>query len=230
MTPQQPQGQQPLPDGLVAQGARIGFAGIQQQLGSIMQLFGQAFQVAQKKMPAPPSDPAVEMTFKAAMAEVERKSKVDQAEQARKAQEVSMAPMLENMKNEFAAKLELERMAREDMQKQYAQQVELMKNDADNRQHQMTELVKNRDDNETAVLIAQLKNDIAAMGARNAATTLNFDVSEALQQALRPFAEGINTTHGAVAELGQAMKALQEGHSAHQQKVLDMAAQLMQQE
>jgi predicted membrane chloride channel (bestrophin family) len=45
------------------------------------------------------------------------------------------------------------------------QEVELMKNQADNMQKQMTERMKNHEDNQTNYLIAQMKEQIAAESA-----------------------------------------------------------------
>jgi len=232
MMPQQPQQQQLAPpDGLIAAGARAGFAGIEQQLSQVMQMFAAAYQVVQKKMPPPPSDPAIEMTYKAAMAEVERKKAVDEASHALKVQEAQQAPMLEDMRQKFEAQLELEQMRRKELAEQFAAQVDLLKNEQDNRQHQITELLKNRDDNETKRLIAELQSKVSSVEAskeKAPAPVLNFDVSEALQQALKPYAEGLGAVHQSVNSLGESLSKMMEGQSSHQQRIMDLAQQLMQ--
>lgn len=241
MSPMMPgmQPQQPLmapPDGVIAQGTKIALAGIQQQLGPVIQMLGMAYQVATKKMPQPPMDPAVDATFKAAMAEIERKKQVDAAEQRRKDQEVSAQPMLEEMQRRFETNLELERMRREEDRARFDRQVELLKNEQDNKQHQLTELLKNRDDNETRVLIAQLQQSVkdAQQEARQAresagpSTTMNFDVSDALQQALKPYADNLLKTQESVAALGEHIRGMSQSTVDHQQAMLKMAMQLMQ--
>ena len=103
------------------------------------------------------------------MAEIERKKQYD-AEKLRLAADKSAAEergagidaTLRHMQQTFDQRLEEIRNAAQAQSEKLRAQVELIKNDADNRQHQMTELLKNRDDNNTAYLIAQLKESIAA--------------------------------------------------------------------
>ena len=89
--------------------------------------------------------------------------------------------MLEAMKREFEAKLEGERMMREDQQKQFSEMMANQRNEADNRQKQMTELLKNRDDNETAMQIKlmELQGQVQSMGEQAPATP---DMTPMIQQ------------------------------------------------
>jgi hypothetical protein len=98
------------------------------------------------------------------MAQIAQKAETDKANQQLavqkhtdemmiKQKEFGLQPMLEAMKREFEAKLEVEKLQREDDRAQFSQMIELQKNEADNRQKQMTELMKNRDDNETAIQV-----------------------------------------------------------------------------
>jgi DNA anti-recombination protein RmuC len=141
----------------------------------IAQELQQAQQIVASKMPQPPLDPAIQKTFEAAMAEIERKKLVDQAENARKdalhqielqdktqEQEREQAkPLLEQLQRMADAKMELMQIQREDDRRQFEEMMATQRNDADNRMHQMTELLKNRDDNETALQIASLKEQLA---------------------------------------------------------------------
>lgn len=140
----------------------------------LLPLLQQATQVVQSKQPPPPSDPAVEATFKAAMAEIQRKTQADQANAQLKAQELQqaaalkekelqMTPILDQMQKEHDAQLEVLRMQREDEQKQFAEMMANQRNEADNFQKQVTELLKNKDDNDTALLLEQMKQQLASM-------------------------------------------------------------------
>lgn len=134
----------------------------------LLPILQQVAQIVQSKQSQPPVDPAIQKTFEAAMAEIQRKTAVDQAEAQRKdnaqkfeqdlkSAEQQQAPLLAQMQRDFDAKLELERLNREDQAKQFQALIEMQKNEADNRQHQMTELLKNRDDNETALQLKLLE-------------------------------------------------------------------------
>lgn len=109
---------------------------MQQMLAPIMPGLQQMQQMAQQWGPKPPVDPAVDATFKAAMAEVDRKKQRDKAELTLEQQlKTQVHPALEQSKH----------------------QVDLAKNDADNQQKQITDLLKNQGDNETKQWIAALQ-------------------------------------------------------------------------
>jgi len=150
------------PDNLALQAAMLAQDRTSQNAQALLPLLNEANQVIQAKTPQPPVDPGVQATKDVAMAQLQQQAKRDQdnitldkykfdAEHGLKQQELAAAPMIEQMKREFDAKLELERMMREDDRQRFDAMIELQKNEADNRQHQMTELMKNRDDNETDI-------------------------------------------------------------------------------
>ena len=156
---------------MAAMQAQQATSAMDQQLLPLLQ---QAQQVVQSKNPPPPFDPAIEKTFQAAMAEIQRKTQADQASLQLKQQELQMtnvmklrelqaAPMVEQVKREQAAQLELLRMQRDDQQAQFKEMMANQRNEADNRFHQMTELAKNKDDNDTAIVIEQMKQQLASM-------------------------------------------------------------------
>lgn len=152
----------------MAQGAEYAAQKMLELAQQLAPMLAQAAQVVQSKMPPPPVDPAVAATERAAMAQIDQRKKADadrlaldtkkhDDEQALKQRDMELQPLLENLARQFEARLEVERMQREDDRARFDKQVELMKNEQDNRTHQITELLKNRDDNQTNLLIAQLK-------------------------------------------------------------------------
>jgi len=156
------------PDQLSLQAIMMAQEKTSQSQQGVAQLISEAMQVIQSKQPPPPVDPAIQATKEVAMAQIQQKSQEFQAnqqfeqqkfaaEQSFKDREFQAAPMLEAMKREFDAKLEGERLQREDQAKQFSEMMATQRNEADNRQKQMTELLKNRDDNITALQVAQMK-------------------------------------------------------------------------
>jgi hypothetical protein len=187
-----------------------------QQLAPMLQ---QATQLVQSKNPPPPTDPAVEATFKAAMANIDAKKAADAEanklaiqkhndEMAARQREFDAAPMVEQMKREHEAQMEVLRMQREDEQKQFAEMMANQRNDQDNRMSQMTELLKNKDDNDTAVILEAMKQQMASM-------------QESLAQA-----ESGRTQTAEMADTAPIMKQLQETlkHSQEAQKQDDHRA------
>jgi hypothetical protein len=67
----QPQ-QQQLPDQAALQGIAMAHQMIGAQMGELRSMFEQADQVVKQKTPPPPVDPAIQKTFEAAMAEIQR--------------------------------------------------------------------------------------------------------------------------------------------------------------
>jgi hypothetical protein len=140
----------------------------------LLPLLQQAAQVVQSKQPPPPMDPAVDATFKAAMANIDAKKAADDASNklaiqkhnddlAMRREELNAAPMVDQMKREHDAQMEVLRMQREDSQKQFAEMMANQRNDADNKMSQITELLKNTDDNDTAIIIEQMKQQLDSM-------------------------------------------------------------------
>lgn len=66
-----------VPDEIIALGVEITSNALRQNLGEIAQLWQQAQQVVASKSPQQPIDPAVQKTYEAAMAEIQRKQQVD---------------------------------------------------------------------------------------------------------------------------------------------------------
>lgn len=139
-----------------------------QTMQGLLPILQEAAKIVQSKQPPPQVDPAIQKTFEAAMAEVQRKTAVDQAtqqlklqemqfDQQMKQQELQSAPLMEALKNQFEAQAQVLNIKADQQAEQMAQQLELIKNEANNRQHQMTELMKNRDDNETALRLKLLE-------------------------------------------------------------------------
>ena len=123
---------------------------------------------------------------------------VAQLEDARAKAESAAKLKLEEQKQQGlamreAAEFEMKQSAQQHMQQMEAmklsmesrydelsRQVEIAKNDADNRQHQMTELLKNRDDNQTQVIIAQMKAELDSM--RQAQESFHQNMASAVPQ------------------------------------------------
>jgi len=156
------------PDQMAFQAAMKAQEANSKTIEGLMPIIQEASQIVQSKMPPPQVDPAIQKTFEAAMAEIQRKAQVDQANQQLKKQEMAFdqqmkqqeqqtAPMMEALKNQFTAQSQAMAIKAEQLADQMAQQIELIKNEADNKQHQMTELMKNRDDNETALRLKLLE-------------------------------------------------------------------------
>lgn len=107
-----------------------------------------------------PQDP----TITVGMADVERKRDKDNADiELANRREDNLRTLETTDKVADQKRLEFDQMMEQmtfDSDRKFEllqQQVELMKNDADNRQKQMTELLKNHDDNKTAIIVAQLR-------------------------------------------------------------------------
>lgn len=198
----QSQGQTISPDQMALMASMKSQEATSQTIQGLMPLIQEATKIVQSKQPPPPIDPAIQKTFEAAMAEITRKTEMDKAENARKdaelsadlerqaqednlkMQQASVEPILEQMRREFDAKIELERMSREDDRQQYAQMIELQKNEADNKQRQMTELLKNRDDNETAlqVKMIELQGQVSELSSQSPVAQQAPDFSPMMQE------------------------------------------------
>lgn len=108
---------------------------LQSDLTPVSAKIQQIAQMAQQFTPPPPMDPAVDATYKAAMAEIERKKQRDSMEL-----DLERQHRLEIMPGLEKAKLS----------------TEIAKNREDNRQKYATETMKNQGDNQTAQWIAAL--------------------------------------------------------------------------
>ncbi len=67
-----------LPDNMIASAAQMAVQTLNQQIQPLAQLWAMASKVAAAKSPQPPVDPAVQKTYEAAMAEINRKAQADQ--------------------------------------------------------------------------------------------------------------------------------------------------------
>jgi hypothetical protein len=146
-----------------------------QSMQTIMQMWGAAQQLVQKKMPQPPMDPQVQVTMQVAqMEDAREKVKIqgqqqldqmkaqgqqqkDMAELQMKAADQQHRQMMDKMKLDLEGKLGAMEQMMQTRIGELQQQVEIQKNEADNRQHQITELLKNHGDNQTQLMIAQIK-------------------------------------------------------------------------
>lgn len=157
---------------IMAEGSEFALQELSRQLENLAPQLAQAAQIVQQKMPQPPVDPAVQKTFEAAMAEVKRKTDADKMSHDREMQKLNNAAMeaqgaqqleqtkaaLEQQNKERDTFVELQIQSARDQAQRLSDelrgQVELMKNEQDNRQHQHTEIVKNIQDNQTQLQIA----------------------------------------------------------------------------
>jgi hypothetical protein len=142
------------------------FGQMAQQLQQLVSIFQQAAQAAQSKAPQQPADPAITAQVQIASMENDRKSKLDQATLALKQQESAAENALKNVEMQMAQRQQQfdEMMAQqtarlEAMAAQMEQQVQLQKNDDDNRQHQITEMLKNHEDNQTNLMMEQMRQE-----------------------------------------------------------------------
>ena len=209
---------------------------VTQLLGGLMQ---QAAQVVQAKTPQPPTDPAVQKTFEAAMAEIERKKQYD-AEKLKLERSVAadksaaeergagIDATLRHMQQTFDQRLEEIRNAAQAQSEKLRAQVELIKNDADNRQHQMTELLKNRDDNNTSYLIAQLKESIAATAPKQEPNPQNDAMLRQMQDMLGRIESA--KTGDALTTAIEALRQTMAGSQAHQERMAGLAQSLLSQQ
>jgi hypothetical protein len=152
----------------------VGMSGLDQVMGSqmqaILQMLQQAQQLVQQKMPPPPMDPQAQVAMQVAQMEDARAKMQLQAdmqlEQAKMQVESQKMQTEAGMKQQEAqTKLQLEqvRLQMEQQAEQMSQRIEMMKNDRDNEQKQMTALLANRDDNQTQIIIAQMKSELDSL-------------------------------------------------------------------
>lgn len=164
---------------VMAEGSEFAMQQIGQQMQQLVPMLQKAAEVVKQKMPQPPVDPAVQKTFEAAMAEIERKKAVDaqniQTEQAKitqqgqldqakeqraaaeQQQEDALTMRLAAMNNVVKLQLaEIQERGKNQVE-ELRQQIELLKNTQDNRVRKETELIKNTEDNQTQLIIAGMQ-------------------------------------------------------------------------
>lgn len=223
---------------LAAMQTQKAFAAEEQMLLPLLQ---EAQQVVQSKMPPPPVDPAVQKTFEAAMAEIKRKADADSAklnfDKEKLAGEQQFATIQSQMDERLAAiegqskaHLEVVRMQFDKQAEEMSHRVDIMKNDADNRQHQMTELLKNRDDNQTAILIEQMKAHIASAVQEAAPKAEPQPENDAMLKQMQAMLGELEKarTGDALSAITEGLRSMIASQQDHQQRTMAMAAQLMQ--
>lgn len=176
---QQPQVQQQ-----VRQQAMQAYQQSVQQMTPLVQQLQQADQLVKQKTPPPQLPPEVQGQIQIAQMETQRKTQADQAKLAadqaqeqRRAQAEAAEIQLDARSKQLDDQIKMMRTQQEAQQQQFdnmlaargqqleqaaaalAQQVEMQKNDADNRQHQMTEIAKNVDDNRTNLMLEQMRQE-----------------------------------------------------------------------
>lgn len=110
-----------VPDAAVALGVQTIAQPFNQQVQSIMQLWAMANKIVAAKTPQPQIDPAVQKTYEAAMAEIQRKTQVDQTDAARAQNEL----MLKQAQQQFEQQQVVQQMQQQAQQAQMEFQKEL---------------------------------------------------------------------------------------------------------
>ena len=205
------------------------------QLAPIMPMIQQAQQTSMQSAPKPPMDPASQVALELGQAEIARKTELDKAtlqmqgaaSQAKAAAEQAkqqMAASAEQQKAMGAAQQAQAENARIQQQQQFdqwieqqtrqqeashaqlVQQMALMKNEQDNKQHQMTELLKNRDDNATTIIVEQMKQALDSMQPQVDQAKSERDSMNALD-----FAPILQSMQIAQQQHGQSLSAVMDG-------------------
>jgi len=143
-----------------------------EELQSIMPLFQQAQQLAAQaaQQAAPQLDPQSQVALQLGQAEIARKAAYDQAAMGLKQAELAASQQLDSVKlqqeqqaAQFEAMLKAQAAQAEEKNAALAQQVELLKNEADNKYKQITDLMVNKSDNDTNVIIEQMRQQLDSM-------------------------------------------------------------------
>lgn len=158
--------QNPAAQQMVQQQANVVFQQMIQNVAPIAQMLQQADQLVKSKMPPPQTDPMAQVQLQLGQAEIQRKSQMDQATLQLKQQELSVEAQTEarrvqmnEMREQFDMFMQKQQQMLDAQAASIAEQNKIAMNDADNRQHAMTELIKNRDDNQTNMLIEQMRQE-----------------------------------------------------------------------
>lgn len=200
-------------------------------------MFQAAGQMVQQKTPPPPMDPAIKATYDVGMAEVNRKAKLDDATINQKNQELTLGAKMDQLQQMIDARAAETKAANElqiaQMREAYAAQtshldgqIQLMKNDADNKQHQITELLKNRDDNQTQLMIEQMKQHVASIAAPPQQNPQQDGMLKEMQRTLDELRKA--KTDDALSAVMQGLQSMIEGQRSHQENMLQMAGKIMQ--
>ena len=226
-------------DMAVAHGAGQANVQLQQMLAPLVELFKQAEQVVQQKMPKPQLPPNEQAALQIATMDNARKTELDKAtvgmkqqEFAARQQELAAEQRLAQMETQAKAQqqafdqwMEQQTAAALQRDKEYAQQVEIIKNNADNQQHQLTEITKNNQDNQTAILIKRLEMlqaDVAGVATAQQAAPTPADTMGPLIEAMTQQLGGLAEAHAKTAEThAQSMEKLHKHLTAPKRLVKD---------
>ena len=152
---------------------------LSQQLQPIMQQLAALQQQLQQRTPPPQMPPEVQASIQIAQMDIQRKTQYDQAtlqnkqteqqakqqmeavqfqaDQAQRQFEQSMEAAQQRFEQFMATQEQMAKSREDDLNRQ----IELIRNEQDNKQHQMTELLKNHEDNQTQIFIEQMKAQLA---------------------------------------------------------------------
>lgn len=209
---------------------------IQALVAPLLQMLTQAQQLVQSKMPPPPMDPQIQATLQVAQmedarAKAEMQGKMQLEAQKAQGEQMRQAAELQLKQQDQAHRQQMEQLTLQmtDRADALERQVQMMKNDADNRQKQMTELLKNRDDNQTQVLIAQIKAELDAFKQQTTpihqAPQQDAAMLQEMQRLLGDLKEA--KTNQALETVVAGLQAVIQGQQGHQARMLEMAGQLV---
>ena len=215
------------------------------QLAPIMPMLQEAQKMSAAAAPKPPMDPSSQVALQLGQAEIERKTKMDQATMQMNGAAAQAKAAAEQAKSQMDGMMKAQEAQRIDQQQKFEQyiaqmearqtaeseklraQVEVMKNDANNKQHQMTELMKNNQDNQTAILIERMKEGIAQSAAAAEAKSPQSPVNVSLGDTMGPLIEAMKQEFSKVSSgqeaMSQAITGLHKLHSAPKMIVRDAA-------
>jgi len=143
----------------IAEAAGAAMAAVSAQLPGLVEALTKTQQLVASKMPPPQQDPAVAATLQAAMAETERRKAVDAQTFQLKQAEFQRDSQFQGMEAQLKAQAQ---MQKDGMDKMLAQ-IQLMKNAQDNESKAKTDLQINKDDNDTNIIIEQMKQEMLPM-------------------------------------------------------------------
>jgi len=243
-----------LPDATPERTMAVGMAGFDQtqmqKLQPLLQMLQQAQQLVQSKMPPPPMDPQAQVTMQVAQMEDARakmqmqadqqlaqaKMQGDaakgQAEMQLKQQTIMHSQKMDETKLQIDHQISMMQAQQDARMKEMDQQVSLMKNDADNKQKQMTELRKNEQDGLVNVLIATIREESAKQAASRETVAPQVGIVDESLVKMQNMLETLEKAQSqdALATMTQALKEMLSSQSAHQERTLLLANQLLQSE
>jgi hypothetical protein len=210
------------------------------QLAPIMPMFQQAQQLSMAAAPKPPMDPGSQVALELGKAEIDRKTKMDQATLQMTGAEKQAKAAAEQAKQQMDASIkqaEMQRLADEQRFQQFIeqqtaqqahsreqlmQQVELMKNDADNRQHQETEIRKNDQDNMSAILIERMKEGLVqSQASAPQQSPVSVSLGDTMGPLIQAMSQQFEKLSSGQTALSDAVLGLHKLHSAPKMIIKD---------